>query len=80
MDRYNGYENRATWNICLWLGNDEGMYRTVRSIGQKNPGIFNAAYAHELVQSMMPNHTPDGLTYETANWREVADCLTELSI
>jgi hypothetical protein len=25
-DRYNGWTNYETWNVALWLGNDEGSY------------------------------------------------------
>lgn len=25
-DNYNGYDNYETWNVCLWLMNDESLY------------------------------------------------------
>ena len=27
---YNGWKNYETWNVALWLGNDEGLYNEAR--------------------------------------------------
>ena len=28
LEGYNGWKNYETWNIALWLGNDESLYET----------------------------------------------------
>jgi hypothetical protein len=31
-ERYNGWTNYATWNVALWLGNDQGLYNAYREM------------------------------------------------
>ena len=28
---YNGYKNYQTWNVCLWIANDESLYNRASS-------------------------------------------------
>ena len=30
---YNGWENYETWNVALWIQNDEGLYNIAREAG-----------------------------------------------
>jgi hypothetical protein len=32
---YNGWTNYETWNIALWLGNDEGYYKIAKEYGSQ---------------------------------------------
>ena len=29
-EKYNGFKNYQTWNVVLWINNDEGLYNLAR--------------------------------------------------
>jgi hypothetical protein len=34
-EEYQGYANRETWAVCLWLANDYGFYIDTRNMGAR---------------------------------------------
>ncbi len=56
---YNGWKNRQTWNVALWIGNDEGLYNLAREIVRSNPeNPYNA-----FVQEVGSSKTPDNVAW-----------------
>ena len=54
---YNGWKNYETWNVSLWLQNDEGLYACAQQ----------ASDYYELLchlQNNFVDETPDGVDYE----------------
>lgn len=58
---YNGWTNYETWNIWLWLNNDEMQYGLLIEFLSKNP---TASY-QELISwlELTDKKTPDGVAY-----------------
>lgn len=68
-ETYNGWKNYETWNVALWLGNDEGTYNLVREMAGEaktsdralteymgaTPAIVLADALEELVKTDAPD-------------------------
>ncbi len=70
---YNGWSNRPTWNVSLWLGNEEPLYRDSQRIIRQNETQEEAAqelesYCRDLWQD---GKTPDGDSLDECDFLEV---------
>ena len=79
MTTYNGWKNRQTWNIALWIGNDEPLYRMACTFMRTYKG--KAPYAAFIKYAGMKNErTPDNISYSGSrlSYRELNDMMREL--
>lgn len=73
MSDYNGWSNRATWNVNLWLTCDYVAYkRFTRNHFSSATKLATAikALAYELWPDGM---TPDNIPLAEVNWHEIAE-------
>ena len=54
--RYNGWANYETWNVALWIGNDEGLYNIAR--GERDYASFV-----DTMRELGSLETPDGVSW-----------------
>lgn len=63
---YQGHKSRAAWNVALWIGNDEGLYRPALACMRRARTKDKAA--RELLECL-PEKTPDGYPYTLSSVR-----------
>lgn len=63
MDGYNGWKNKATWNIALWINNDEPLYRAAVAFTQGAPTVKRPYRRFIYTAGLNEERTPDGFKY-----------------
>lgn len=71
---YNGWSNRATWNVSLWLNNDEGTYRELQALVRRAKSQKELAQQiEEFCRAIWPaGVTPDEDRLDDADFDEIA--------
>lgn len=83
---YNGWKNWQTWNVALWLGNDEGLYRAAVELKKRARPRVRAIHAETFVRDLMPDGTPDMVgkfppgrdVYQGVAWGAIAADIRDL--
>lgn len=59
---YNGWANYETWNVALWIGNDEGLYNMSKH--SKYYGYRHFVACLQELGGGIAKQTPDGVSWD----------------
>ena len=78
--RYNGWANYETWNVALWIGNDEGLYNMAREYRNQARPYESFREALEEFGGEIAYRTPDGVAWNDSglDLDELNDMMSEL--
>ena len=72
-EKYNGWHDWTTWNVALWINNEETIYNIAKDCNDYIDFLFE-------MQAMCGFYsTPDGADYGEANLEEMNELIKEIS-
>jgi len=84
---YTGWTNYETWNVKLWLDNDEGSHYFMREVIEDNWEPEYPWRAGEALRDALADTMPDlsgtmwgdllNAAWEEVNWTEIATAVAE---
>ena len=77
---YNGYSNRATWNLILWISNDECAYTFFQDLYYRIGGDViedRTEQVERTCREWFGSTTPDDCLLDDVNWIEATETLDE---
>jgi hypothetical protein len=60
---YEGWKNRQTWNVALWINNDYPLYKSAVKFMENNSSHKNPYKAFVLSEGLSAERTPDRIGY-----------------
>ena len=64
LTEYNGWKNKATWNVALWIGNDEGLYNSAKEYANSNPTKNKLYMGFVQYAGLAGDRTPDNFKWD----------------
>ena len=72
-EKYNGWHDWTTWNVALWINNEESIYNIAKDCNDYIDFLF------EMKAMCGFYSTPDGADYGEANLDEMNELIKEIS-
>ena len=71
-EKYNGWSDWTTWNVALWINNDQGFYNIAKDCENY------ADFLYEMQAMIGSFATPDGADWGEANIEEMNEVIEEI--